>query len=240
MSQRKWDWRPKLRWFAAEIVVVVAGVLIAFAVNAWWADRTERVRVTAALENVAAEIASNVDELREVVAHTEGTVETLDRFLARTPDDLRLLSRDSLVEVRIALVRPWTYDPGGGALSALLGSSDFAALDNIPLREALIEWQRIPDEIAEDYADLSALAQMLRGPIAEHGLDLAFQVTQGDSTDVAPGVGVAFAAFRADTRASDYAAQMYYARRGYGRELAAFIPVGDSLVQAITTARPAR
>ena len=29
-----WDWRPKLRWFAAEITVVVAGVLIALALNA--------------------------------------------------------------------------------------------------------------------------------------------------------------------------------------------------------------
>lgn len=38
---RQWAWRPKLRWFAAEIVVVVAGVLIALALNAWWGARQD-------------------------------------------------------------------------------------------------------------------------------------------------------------------------------------------------------
>lgn len=31
-----WNLRPKLRWFVAEIAVVVTGVLIALALNAWW------------------------------------------------------------------------------------------------------------------------------------------------------------------------------------------------------------
>lgn len=35
------EWRPKARWFAAEIVVVVTGVLIALAINAWWAARQQ-------------------------------------------------------------------------------------------------------------------------------------------------------------------------------------------------------
>lgn len=33
--------RSSLRWFAAEIVVIVAGVLIALALNAWWQDRQD-------------------------------------------------------------------------------------------------------------------------------------------------------------------------------------------------------
>ncbi|NBB87386.1 MAG: hypothetical protein GVY12_14355 [Bacteroidetes bacterium] len=41
---QQWDWRPKLRWFAAEIVVVVCGILIAIALNAWWADRQTLAR----------------------------------------------------------------------------------------------------------------------------------------------------------------------------------------------------
>ena len=32
----RWNLRPKLRWFVAEIAVVVTGVLIALALNAWW------------------------------------------------------------------------------------------------------------------------------------------------------------------------------------------------------------
>ena len=61
---RRWDWRPQARWFAAEIVVVVAGVLIALALNAWWSDR-QRDADEAALR---AEIRRDVGATREVIA----------------------------------------------------------------------------------------------------------------------------------------------------------------------------
>ncbi len=34
--QRRVDWLPKLRWFGAEYLIVVLGVLTAVALNAWW------------------------------------------------------------------------------------------------------------------------------------------------------------------------------------------------------------
>jgi hypothetical protein len=34
-TPRSWDWKPKLRWFAAEFLVVVTGVMVALALNAW-------------------------------------------------------------------------------------------------------------------------------------------------------------------------------------------------------------
>jgi hypothetical protein len=34
-SPKRWDWRPKARWFAAEYLIVVLGVLTAVALNAW-------------------------------------------------------------------------------------------------------------------------------------------------------------------------------------------------------------
>ena len=38
---RRWDWRPKLKWFAAEYFIVVLGVLTAVAINAWWVETQE-------------------------------------------------------------------------------------------------------------------------------------------------------------------------------------------------------
>lgn len=37
---RRWDWRKGATWFGAEFLVVVTGVLVALAVNAWWGDRS--------------------------------------------------------------------------------------------------------------------------------------------------------------------------------------------------------
>lgn len=36
----RFDWRRKTRWFAAEFLVVVSGILVALAFNAWWAERS--------------------------------------------------------------------------------------------------------------------------------------------------------------------------------------------------------
>ena len=55
---RRWNWRPKARWFAAEIVVVVAGVLIALALNAWWGARSDAAREEVLLRQI-------VDDLEE-------------------------------------------------------------------------------------------------------------------------------------------------------------------------------
>ena len=33
-TPKRWDWRPQLRWFGAEFLVVVTGVLGALALNA--------------------------------------------------------------------------------------------------------------------------------------------------------------------------------------------------------------
>lgn len=37
--RRGWDWRPKVRWFAAEFFVVVTGVLVALALGAFFQQR---------------------------------------------------------------------------------------------------------------------------------------------------------------------------------------------------------
>lgn len=33
------DWRARVQWFAAEFLIVVTGVLVALAVQAWWVER---------------------------------------------------------------------------------------------------------------------------------------------------------------------------------------------------------
>lgn len=38
-NSRSWDWQSKLKWFAAEFLVVVTGVMVALALNAWFTGR---------------------------------------------------------------------------------------------------------------------------------------------------------------------------------------------------------
>ena len=54
-----------LRWFAAEFLVVVAGILVALALQSWWNDRAARVQEQALLQRLRAEFISNRDRYEE-------------------------------------------------------------------------------------------------------------------------------------------------------------------------------
>ena len=65
-SPRRWDWRPKLRWFGAEYLIVVLGVLTAVGINAWWQGRQDVAQEQVYLRQLVA-------DLRETVRLTEET-----------------------------------------------------------------------------------------------------------------------------------------------------------------------
>ena len=59
--------RASLRWFAAEIVVIVAGVLIALALNAWWQDRQDAESEAVYLRLVLRDLDQMAGDLTELL-----------------------------------------------------------------------------------------------------------------------------------------------------------------------------
>jgi hypothetical protein len=57
------DWRAGLRWFGAEFLVVVTGVLVALVLNAWWGARQDRVRELAYLREIDRDLESTDSSL---------------------------------------------------------------------------------------------------------------------------------------------------------------------------------
>lgn len=80
-------WGRRLRWFAAEITVVVAGVLIALALNSWWQERQEARAEQRLLMALLDEFTANQPKLKAIRAFHEelkGTGHTL-LAIAATP-----------------------------------------------------------------------------------------------------------------------------------------------------------
>lgn len=134
--QRWWDWRPKLRWFAAEIVVVVAGVLIALALNAWWGARQDRAQEQVYLLQLAADLHETQALLADGDARAVGpdaaTRRLYDAFYApqRPPRDslLRWVYRTSWI---------WPVRPVLGTAEALVTTGDLALVRDDSLRSAI-------------------------------------------------------------------------------------------------------
>ena len=72
-SPGRWDWRPKVRWFAAEYFIVVLGVLTAVALNAWWVGMQERDLETRSLRELRAALTNDLVDIRGNIArHSRG------------------------------------------------------------------------------------------------------------------------------------------------------------------------
>lgn len=82
-------WRRRLRWFAAEFLVVLVGVLAAFAVNAWWSRHEDRIAEQSALRELdsalAADIADLQADMNEYARTLHGDSVLIDRFARRLP-----------------------------------------------------------------------------------------------------------------------------------------------------------
>ena len=57
-------WRGRIRWFAAEFLVVLAGILAAFTIDAWWAHRHDRIEEITALQELDSALAADISDLQ--------------------------------------------------------------------------------------------------------------------------------------------------------------------------------
>lgn len=94
------EWKRGLRWFAAEITIVVVGVLIALALNSWWQTRQEAQAEQRLLIALLDEFSANQGRLTEILAFHEdlkATARTLLAVSANLPGDLTADSVDALL-----------------------------------------------------------------------------------------------------------------------------------------------
>jgi len=149
-----------------DVVLVVAGVLLAFALEAWRTDRAERREVRAELENVLAEFVVNRD-LVEKYLDWHARAERAAGALARA-----LRSGATSVVVPDSLL--WgtsftpTFDARTGALNALLTSGRFGSVPNAQLRGALAGFDgylrdaRDEEIRAREYTDRQVVSALVR------------------------------------------------------------------------------
>ena len=134
----------KVRWFAAEYLIVVFGVLTAVGINAWWQGRQD-----AATElNYLRQLASDLESTAALLVEVDATLAPSERAAARLFDGFRsrapVPSDSILVWVSVATVVQ-TADPVLGTAEALVATGDLALLRDDSLRTAIpayLEQQR--------------------------------------------------------------------------------------------------
>lgn len=136
---RRWrspavDWRPKARWLAAEIVVVVAGVLIALALDAWWQDRQAEAQERVYLHQLAADLEVTANRLEQSEAAMQVTMRRASNLLIAFTDPDGA-DRDSVTRWVAWVV--WYQRPGLALGVARSLTSDLSVVSDDSVRTAI-------------------------------------------------------------------------------------------------------
>ena len=133
--------RPRHDWerLVLEIVVVVAGILIAFALDSWWDSRGEAARERAHLRALRGDFVQNVERLDQAAARQEGIVRASRQLLAlsRTDGPVAVDSVRSLVG---RVLNSGRFGPVMGAYEAVVNTGGLAQIRDDSLRSALAEF----------------------------------------------------------------------------------------------------
>ena len=227
-----------IQWkrLSVEAVAIVTSILLAFAIEAWWGERSEQIRLAGAIQNIAAEVRNARVEIENAVQRNTFRIDGMRRFVSLKVDEFQVLPEDSLLSFHGVFYTPSPFDTSGYALRGLLTSGNLEIIDNDELRSALIAWAQFPNEIERDYAETLQLSMALFERMAEHSVYSAFLNETGymEIADVVP-IRDALVSLRRDGEAIETMTQLIWYFEDFNDQLAEGIGYADRVLVASQT-----
>jgi hypothetical protein len=143
-------WKDGLKWFGAEFLVVVAGILVALGLQAWWQDRQDASRGAEYERQLLSDVRETQRSLRESIvidrAHSQVTnVLARALYTPGTPTRGQALGW-------LQSYSGWTADPRPvlGNVNALIQTGEIRLVSNPTLRRAIISYASVMETTWED------------------------------------------------------------------------------------------
>ena len=137
---------------SVETAAIVASILLAFAIDAWWEDRQIRYEEQEVLQGLQEEFVSIHGVLtRDKARHLQRLQSLEDLLLAF--DNRQPKNSGTIVDaVLLEMMYPGTSKIGNGTLDALLSSGRAEILTSRRLRTQLAAWEGVIGEVWDDQA----------------------------------------------------------------------------------------
>jgi len=133
-----------------EAAAVVASILLAFAIDAWWEERGLRIEEQQVLQGLREEFLSVRKVLSEHLSEHLKGLQALEDFQIAAKG-VNVKEGGAIVDaVVVELLSPMTSDLGSGTLAALLSSGRIEILNNRTLRAKLASWEGVIGEVWDD------------------------------------------------------------------------------------------
>lgn len=133
-----------------EGVVIVASILLAFAIDAWWQEREERRIEASLIRSLRFDMEASQARLQQWLRGNQRVLETSSELL----DLLSATERDAPLSVPfgvvIGVVGTPTYSPTESTVLAAVSSGQIELIQNTTLRELLALWQSQLEDTRDD------------------------------------------------------------------------------------------
>ena len=142
---------------SVEAAAIVASILLAFAIDAWWDEREKRNEESEILLGLQKEFVLNREMLGQRLATHEGSLLLFRRLLDAIYSGKWNANELNMDQTLLWLLSPNTTDLGGGALDGLVNSGRIELLSSKVLREKLAGWEGVFGEVRDDEINNSNL-----------------------------------------------------------------------------------
>ena len=161
----------KIPWkrLAVEAAAIVASILLAFAIDAWWDERQERAEEREVLESLLVEFQANRDQAASVISFHERVVQSIKVLMELSEDEILALPAEAVEEALGSFGSPRTFDAVRGSVDALIGSGKLGILQDRELRESLTTFVNVVDDSVEDANYLGQSSMTVWNEIARSG-----------------------------------------------------------------------
>ena len=152
-----------------ESAAIVASILLAFAIDAWWnnVQQTRELRTT--LASFESGFRDHLKGIDQAIETTNAEVEALQSFLLAEPNEEAQISNPAdLQRFFLLLFRPGTFDVSDSVLVATLDARSLIPLNSPPLEAAIAQWLGELAELREDRNALRVASQSITLALTRH------------------------------------------------------------------------
>jgi len=126
----------RIKWFFAEFLVVVTGVLVAFALNSWWLNAKDAQKEASYLDEIVLDMKRSIDLIEDARDFQNRTTHAASNLLEVSYSD----SMPSDTVLSGYAIEAMSYQPGGliqGALLSLVNSGDLQLISSDSIKAEL-------------------------------------------------------------------------------------------------------
>jgi len=135
-----------------EGLVIVASILLAFAIDAWWENRLEQQAEKHQLLSILAELDTNAERIQEKRDTLAVAEEAAREFLAWTGPEPQPIAQTKLTETFSRMYSIGSFALLRGASNTYLSGAQSADISRDNVRKSIANWYALGDELERQYS----------------------------------------------------------------------------------------